>query len=197
MLLNRRFDLRDLLDFAQNLGVFLFCLLGQRLLLELPRRKECAAALVEHFDLRLGVLVSFWVCVLVNGSAKRLAHVYQVVHRKVAVSVVSFGRATERGFEGVRVGDVELLEHNHSPCRFLGLVDAEHAAVEAEVVAVFVEEPRKHFLLRREALQLQVRDSVADGCIWNWNSAFVLGCLDCRHWVWAESAGGVWTCLLS
>ena len=183
MLFNCSFDLRYLLNLAQNLGILLLCLLSQRLLLKLPGRKVCTTALVEHFDLWLRILVGLLVSVLMNSFAEWPAHVYQVVHWKMAVSIVAFGWATEWRFQGVGVCDVEFLKDNDTSCWFLGLVYAEHAAVEAEVIAVFVEQPWEHFLFCREALQLEICYAVAYCCIWYWDSTFVLGSLNCGYWV--------------
>lgn len=121
----------------------------------------------------LRILVGFWAAVLMHGAAEGLAHVDEVVHGEVAVPVVSFRRPAERTLQRVRVRYVELFEHHHSPRRFLRLVGPEHAPMEAEVLAVLVKQPRKHLLLRSQALQLKVSNTVAYRCVWYWDTTFV------------------------
>jgi hypothetical protein len=70
-----------------------------------------------------------------------------VLDREVEVLVGSPGGSAEGRLESERVDQLELLPHNHSSRRFLGLLDLEVTVIEVEVIAVLVEEEGKDALL--------------------------------------------------
>jgi|TARA_B110001469_G_C9542767_1_gene269486 hypothetical protein len=116
----------------------------------------------------------------------------------MTIFIIAISWSTKRAFESIGVLNVKFFPDNHSSSRFFAFMYAKHATMKTEIIAIFIEDPRKSFLFRGQALQAQVGDAIANDTTRN-ESAF--GCFGAlrilNDGVRIQRSLGVWAILLS
>lgn len=80
----------------------------------------------------------------------------------MTVFIIAISGSTKRAFESIGVLNVKFFPDNYSSSRFFAFMYSKHAAMKTKIIAVFIEDPRKSFLFRGQALQAQIGNAVAN-----------------------------------
>ena len=95
----------------------------------------------------------------------------------MTIFIIAISWSTKRAFQSVRVLNIEFLPDNHSTSRFFAFMSTKHAGMKTKIVTIFIEDPRKSFLFRGQALQAQIGNTVANDPTWNQSTFGCFGAL--------------------
>jgi hypothetical protein len=95
----------------------------------------------------------------------------------MTIFIIAISWSTKRAFQSIGVLNIEFFPDNHSASRFFAFMYSKHAAMKTKIVTILIEDPRKSFLFRGQALQAQIGNAVANDSTWNQSTFGCFGAL--------------------
>ena len=95
----------------------------------------------------------------------------------MTIFIIAISGSTKRAFQSIGILNVKFFPDNHSSGRLFAFMYSKHAAMKTKIITIFIEDPRKSFLFRGQALQAQVGNAVADDSTGNESTFGCFGAL--------------------